>query len=80
MIAVVPLAGTWIETPGSGGAARLSGVVPLAGTWIETHVGISSTADVQVVPIAGTWIETLNPGNNCIISPSFTLRERGLKP
>ena len=38
MIAVVPLAGTWIETAGMGGESYVLPVVPLAGTWIETSV------------------------------------------
>ena len=60
-IAVVPLAGTWIETPLPGAFPFGTWVVPLAGTWIETkyddvilHFGV-------VVPLAGTWIETLQP-------------------
>ena len=36
MIAVVPLAGTWIETGYTGTANPNHKVVPLAGTWIET--------------------------------------------
>ena len=36
MIAVVPLAGTWIETTFMRNNAYATGVVPLAGTWIET--------------------------------------------
>ena len=55
---VVPLAGTWIETPRIRYAPAQLSVVPLAGTWIETaflpYNGIASI----VVPLAGTWIET----------------------
>ena len=36
MIAVVPLAGTWIETYSPPSEQRQLLVVPLAGTWIET--------------------------------------------
>ena len=37
MIAVVPLAGTWIETALKGDKGdKGDTVVPLAGTWIET--------------------------------------------
>ena len=36
MIAVVPFAGTWIETENAVSNDRLYKVVPFAGTWIET--------------------------------------------
>ena len=37
MIAVVPLAGTWIETTSRECSPVKASVVPLAGTWIETR-------------------------------------------
>ena len=37
MIAVVPLAGTWIETLLYNTPVGFTPVVPLAGTWIETQ-------------------------------------------
>ena len=57
--AVVPLAGTWIETSVWTVPIWISGVVvPLAGTWIETtEVEFTPISD-RVVPLAGTWIET----------------------
>ena len=35
---VAPLAGAWIETPGSGWSPCFPCVAPLAGAWIETHL------------------------------------------
>ena len=40
MIAVVPFAGTWIETEGRHGQTERQLVVPFAGVWIETLPGI----------------------------------------
>ncbi len=34
---VVPLVGTWIETPSKGVERKKVLVVPLVGTWIETY-------------------------------------------
>ena len=56
-------------------------VVPLAGTWIETLLFVVVLHFKRVVPLAGTWIET--PCANwtpATSTPSFPLRERGLKP
>ena len=51
MIAVVPLAGTWIETRSSVVLSASGTVVPLAGTWIETVQDITeSTYTVRRSP------------------------------
>ena len=58
-LAVVPLAGTWIETPFQSGQFSYPVVVPLAGTWIETFAFLIFPLVISiVVPLAGTWIET----------------------
>ena len=58
MIAVVPLAGTWIETITPSELQKSCIVVPLAGTWIETGYTGTANPNHKVVPLAGTWIET----------------------
>ena len=55
---VVPLAGTWIETPAILYLCLIVIVVPLAGTWIETIHKSYMMILRSVVPLAGTWIET----------------------
>ena len=55
---VVPLAGTWIETPFFFIVILVPFVVPLAGTWIETPTDSNKNRWISVVPLAGTWIET----------------------
>ena len=57
-LAVVPYAGTWIETMKVTFYRFNKCVVPYAGTWIETSVTGMLTAPSPVVPYAGTWIET----------------------
>ena len=59
MRTVVPLVGTWIETPELVIEIPDGLVVPLVGTWIETgdcYALHDTVADV--VPLVGTWIET----------------------
>ena len=58
MIAVVPCAGTWIETLAVSAPVFVVAVVPCAGTWIETVVCPLCNPYARVVPCAGTWIET----------------------
>ena len=80
MIAVVPLAGTWIETYHSRYSFSHSVVVPLAGTWIETLNNLEIFREMVVVPLAGTWIETISSPQRYVSKFwSFPLRERGLK-
>ena len=56
---VVPLVGTWIETPGRWTCHNCRSVVPLVGTWIETIVKVDGIVySGAVVPLVGTWIET----------------------
>ena len=64
-----------IVRPGAGPDS----VVPLAGTWIETQRSHVPAARYRVVPLAGTWIETRRKKWRMYPSPSFPLRERGLK-
>ena len=58
-IAVVPLAGTWIEINAPTTLYLCELVVPLAGTWIEITVKSMLLQFVRVVPLAGTWIEII---------------------
>ena len=80
MIAVVPRAGTWIETQRSVMPAPDCIVVPRAGTWIETERAGSAEISGRVVPRAGTWIETPRVNIAFTCDESFPVRERGLKP
>ncbi len=57
IIAVVPLAGTWIEIINSDLQNSFNSVVPLAGTWIEINCRTRKRLYRNVVPLAGTWIE-----------------------
>ena len=78
-VRVVPLAGTWIETPVFRLMIDRHPVVPLAGTWIETPKKRSKRQKQTVVPLAGTWIETKGISGLVVNLTSFPSRERGLK-
>ena len=58
-IAVVPLAGTWIEIFLPFYYLLQRPVVPLAGTWIEIFLIFPINQNLSVVPLAGTWIEII---------------------
>ena len=50
------------------------------GTWIETLLNIAAPSAPGVVPLVGTWIETSEMSLcSAMLTPSFPLRERGLK-
>ena len=51
MIAVVPLAGTWIETILVDRDVPMTSVVPLAGTWIETKDGYEVRDAIASFPL-----------------------------
>ena len=78
-VVVVPLAGTWIETPAAYcfPAALLS--FPLRERGLKHDVTQPSVRKVIVVPLAGTWIETTAITSFLFMPWSFPLRERGLK-
>ena len=62
MIAVVPLAGTWIETPEAGSDRRKRIVVPLAGTWIETAHPSDQTSRFASFPLRERGLKLKCPG------------------
>ena len=61
-------------------STNLDNIIPRAGTWIETSRGDATLHAYRVVPRAGTWIETTTGSGTLILTPSFPVRERGLKP
>ena len=55
---VVPLAGTWIETPFKNLEARLAKSFPLRERGLKRFGQNANRNSCGVVPLAGTWIET----------------------
>ena len=54
---VTPLAGVWIEIPGTGRRRGRVSVTPLAGVWIEIKSMRDILTEAAVTPLAGVWIE-----------------------
>ena len=56
---VAPLAGAWIEIPGTFDPKVTTYVAPLAGAWIEITGQKSYIRTDSVAPLAGAWIEMI---------------------
>ena len=79
MIAVVPLAGTWIEIASAGNDLGEIIVVPLAGTWIEIRMARTRHKKKESFPSRERGLKWSLQNPVMIGYMSFPSRERGLK-